>query len=346
MNEKDIIFQVSTGVGGDVGIIILNRLKALNALSLEMLQQMTVKMQAWERDDSIKAVIIKSASDRVFCAGGDIRFIYQNRHQDFSQPHPYFKTEYELNKFLYHFKKPYIALCDGLTLGGGVGISIHGTHRIVTNHLSWAMPETKIGFFPDVGVSYYLGQCADYFGYYLALSGRTIDASTALELDLVDYVVDSDSLVDLEQRIINTEFGHNVNKSVNKIISRYKCQLEQSSLNEHAPMIRRCFSLNSVSAIFDALSLESCDWAKSLLQELKQRSPLSLYVTYNQLNNVVGMSLDEVMAQDTSLVHNFLQGHDFYEGTRALIIDKDNLPVWRPARMEDVTDNMVQMYFC
>ncbi len=346
MDEQDIVFDVAPGVGGDVGVIILNRIKVLNALSFSMLQQMITKMQEWQEDESIKAVIIKSCSAQVFCAGGDIRFIYQNRHQDFSKPHPYFKTEYELNKFLYHFTKPYIALCDGVTMGGGVGISIHGSHRVATNNMTWAMPETKIGFFPDVGVSYYLGQCADYSGYYLALSGRSIDATTALDLDLVDYVVSSESLIDIEQQIINTEFSDKANKSVNKIISGYKCDLNQSNLQEYAPIIRRCFSLNTVPAIFDALSLESCDWANSLFEELKQRSPLSLYVTYSQLNKVVGMSLDEVMAQDTSLVHNFLQGHDFYEGTRALIIDKDNAPTWRPASMDDVTDNMVQTYFC
>jgi enoyl-CoA hydratase len=345
MSDQDISFEVVTGAGGNVGMIVLDRIRVLNALSLSMLQQISVHMSAWQQDDSIKAVIIKSSSARVFCAGGDIRYIYQNRHQDFSKPHPYFKTEYEFNQFLYHFKKPYIALCDGLTMGGGVGISIHGSHRVATDSMTWAMPETKIGFFPDVGVSYYLAKCPDYSGYYLALSGRSIDAATALDLDLVDYVVPSTRLVELEQQIINTHFGQDANKSVDQVIMQFKQAVSPSCLQQYFPLMRRCFSLKSVPEIFSALELECCDWSNRLLDELKQRSPLSLYVTYSQLNKVLGMSIDDVMEQDTSLVHHFLQGHDFYEGTRALIIDKDNAPVWQPASMDDVTDNMVKTYF-
>ena len=302
-------------------------------------------MKQWQDDNKILAVVIKSNSDRAFCAGGDIRSLYQNRHMRFSQPHPFFTVEYEFNRFLYHFKKPYIAFCHGLTMGGGVGVSIHGSHRVACESMVWAMPETKIGFFPDVGVSYYLAKCPDYVGYYLALSGRSIDAETARLLDLVDFIVPQQRWVDCEAKIVSTDLTDAPFKKISRILSGFQVQEQVSHLQEYFPLISRCFSLDTLPAIFNALELEDSEWSQQLLQELYQRAPLSLRITYQQLNRVVGMSLDEVMAQDIGLVHHFLQGHDFYEGTRALIVDKDNAPLWKPERMDQVTETMVESYF-
>jgi enoyl-CoA hydratase len=344
--NQDILFDVQSGVDGNVGVITLNRSKALNALTLSMFEQLSEKMIAWESDASIKAVIIKSSSTRAFCAGGDIRYIYQERVDLSAQPHPFFQIEYQFNQFLHHFKKPYIALCDGITMGGGVGVSIHGSHRVATPNMIWSMPETKIGFFPDVGVSYYLAKCSDYVGYYLALSGRSINAYTAKELGLVDVVVASECLESLESDLVNMEWSDDFLNRVSNLVESYEDANEGDiELQEYFPVIRRCFSQDSVSSIFDALEFEGSDWAISLLEELKQRSPTSLNIAYHQLNRVVGMTLDDVMQQDAVLANHFLQGHDFFEGARALIVEKDNTPAWRPDSIGDVTERMVQAYF-
>jgi enoyl-CoA hydratase len=343
--DQYIVFEEKVVTGGRIGFIILNRPQALNALTYDMLVVLTQKMTQWQGDDTILAVIIKSSSERAFCAGGDIRSLYKYRHLRFNQPHPFFSVEYEFNRFLYHFKKPYVAFCNGMTMGGGVGISIHGSHRIASDSMVWAMPETKIGFFPDVGVSYYLAKCPDFVGYYLALSGHSIDAETARLLGLVDFIVPDQSWALCEEKIVSADLTHAPFKKISRILSSCQSVESLSGLQEYFPLINRCFSLNSLPAIFNALELEDCDWGKQLLVDLYQRAPLSLKITYQQLNRVVGMSLDEVMAQDTGLVHHFLQGHDFYEGARALIVDKDNTPLWKPERMDQVTETMVEHYF-
>jgi enoyl-CoA hydratase len=346
VSENHILFEVKSGHGGDVGVVTLNRPEALNALTLSMLENLQEQMEAWESDDRIKAVIIKSAISKAFCAGGDVRYIYQNRQVDDNNLHPFFEVEYKLNRFLHNFSKPYISFCDGITMGGGVGISIHGSHRVGTMETVWAMPETKIGFFPDVGVSYYLAQCPDFTGYYLALSGRSINAVTALDLGLMDFLVPAESLLLLEQRIIDTPFLDNPYQVVTDVINTCVCgSVDTSSLRSYFPVISRCFSLGSISAIFSALELEGCDWSLALLSELKKRSPLSLNVVFHQLNRVVGMTIEEVMLQDSVLARHFLQGYDFYEGARAVLVDKDNQPLWQPSTLQEVTDKMTKHYF-
>ena len=344
--NQDILFDEREGRSGKIGVITLNRSKVLNALSFAMLEQLLEKMTVWQSDPVVKAVVIKSSSSRAFCAGGDIRDIYRERVDVSTKPHPFFHLEYRFNQFLYHFNKPYIALCDGITMGGGVGVSIHGSHRVATPNMVWSMPETKIGFFPDVGVSFYLAKCPDYVGYYLALSGRSIDAVAAKQLGLVDVVVASDRLASLEDDLVNMEWPEDAIGAVSNLLCSYELSQEaECGIQEYFPVISRCFSLESLNAIFDALEFEGSDWAMSLREEMLQRSPISLSVAYHQLNRVLGMSLDEVMQQDAMLARHFLQGHDFFEGTRALIVDKDNAPTWKPGSIGGVTEGMVKAYF-
>ena len=229
-------------------------------------------------------------------------------------------------------------------MGGGVGISVHGSHRVVTERCQWAMPETKIGFFPDVGVSYHLARCPEMVGYYLALSGRSIPAACAHEFGLADAVVDASHLGELEQALYATELCGDVNTVLSDVISHFMTP-SVSLLAEYYPKIRRCFSMCSVAGIIEALALEGDDWSDALIAELNERSPTSLAVTFAQLNRAINFELNEVIQQDAVLANHFLQQPDLFEGVRALLIDKDGQPKWTPATLTAVQPERVEDYF-
>jgi enoyl-CoA hydratase len=328
-----------------VGIITLNRPEALNALSLPMLEAIYAQLQVWAVQRDIQAVIINSTSAKAFCAGGDIRAIYEAKQYQTSVDASYFELEYQLNQCIYEYPKPYIALLDGITMGGGVGLSTHASHTVASEKLVWAMPETLIGFFTDVGAAYWLSRCEDNAGYYAALSGRSLDVSAAHEMGLVDYYVSSSHLMELEQALCSSDFGEDPHARVTEVISHFIEPPKVSTLSEYYPLIRRCFSLNTVADIIEALSVESCAWADALVADLQQRSPTSLTVVFAMLNRAVNLKFSEVMRQDLTLVRHFLEESNFYEGIRAQIIDKDRNPVWQPSALEEVTAEYVERHF-
>lgn len=344
IDTSDILFEEYPGEAGNLGMITLSRPKALNSLSHQMIHAIHAQLQGWEKDDSIKAVIIKAVEGRAFCAGGDIRLTYDRYHrQDPALTH-YFRDEYQLNRFIFHFPKPYIALLDGITMGGGVGVSLHGSHRVATDNLLFAMPETGIGFFPDVGGTYFLPRLVNKFGYYLGLTGARIGCDDAVELGLAHLKVDSVSLGDIIQAIANQPFGDDANLAVTRVLEGYQLPV-QSELFNHMEAIESCFSEVTLESIQQALHHSQDDLCKAAADMLAKKSPTSLKVTLRALNEGASYDFDTCMKHEYRLVTHFLAEHDFIEGIRAVIIDKDQRPVWQPPTLHEVTREMVDAYF-
>lgn len=314
--------------GKKLGVIYLNRPRALNALSKAMFVSLKAQLVQWQDDASIKAVLVKSNSDRAFCAGGDVRAVYDNRHASLQEKMIYFELEYSINQIIYHYKKPYIAFLDGITMGGGVGISWHGSHCIATENLVWAMPETRIGLFPDVGASYPLAKLDHAFGVYLALTGNSIDLIDACAFGVIKHAVKQADLEALETAIIHADLGdQNGKDKVTQLVNQVSFLPAPSPLYEKRVDIEVAFYQSSLSEVKKELAA-SGEWGEAIIQVLATRSPTSLAMTFERMQRARSMSFDEVIAMDLSSVSDCLTGHDFYEGVRAAIVDKDHNPVW------------------
>lgn len=341
MMSEEILFEQV----GQIGLITLNRPSALNALSMSMLLAMQSQLQEWKTDDGVKAVVLRSSSANAFCAGGDVRWVYNaGKVQDADQSR-FFWHEYRLNHFIHEFGKPYISLLDGLTMGGGVGISLHGSHPVASEHFVFAMPETGIGFFPDIGASFLLNRCPGALGNYLGLTGNRLGPQDAKKAGLVKALVPSNHMPDLLQDLINEEWSQEPHDCVDACLAKYTelYAFEEKSLIN--PAIDSCFSKQTVEWIRDALETVEGRWAIGVDSILNAKSPLSLKVTLAQLQKAKGLSLADCLKMDYGLVKHFLADNDFYEGIRALLIDKDKTPHWQPSRLELVKDEVVAGYF-
>jgi enoyl-CoA hydratase len=342
----DIIFSELPGKQGDLGLIVLNRPKALNALTEHMFLAMHDKLHKWEKSPKIKGVVIRGAGDRAFCAGGDIRHVYEQRDEPLEKKRKIFWEEYRLNQRIFHFSKPYIAFLDGITMGGGAGVSINGSHRIATEKLSFAMPETTIGFFPDVGASYFLPRCPGKMGLYLGLSGRSINAADACFLKLTNYYIPSNYLDEVLQALIEKPFiNSTAHVAVNEILESFSASPGEADLVDHCDLIGHCFARNTIEEILQALDESDDEWCRELAVQISSKSPTSLKVVLEEMKRGEVLDFDACMQMEYRLVNHFLQGHDFYEGIRAAIIDKDRDPHWKPSELSEVTAAMVDNYF-
>jgi len=325
-------------------VVTLNRPRALNALTLAMCEALGAGLRAWQADPAVHAVLIKGEGERAFCAGGDIRWI----HEVLTTQGPeaavgFYAVEYPMNARLHHFPKPWIALLDGIVMGGGVGVSVHGSHRVATGRTVLAMPETGIGFFPDVGATYVLPRLPGALGMDLGLTGRRLGAADCLACGLATHHVSSDRLGDLEQALAAADLSGDAHAAVDAVLEGFCSSPEGGELPAQRPMIDACFGRDDLAAVMEALAAESSGWGRRRLEELATKSPTSLAVTLRQLRTGRTLAFDDAMRLEYRLVHRFMVGHDFREGVRALIIDKDNRPAWRPARLEDVAE--VEAYF-
>ena len=334
MLDEPIDFRVKPAYRGVIGHIVLNRPQRLNALNHTMCRQLCEQLLAWQADDEVVAVIIKAAGDRAFCAGGDLRAIYDQRQTALAEMYDFFYDEYRLNAIIHHFSKPYIAFLDGITMGGGAGASVHGQYRIGTERLVFAMPETKIGFFPDVGVCSVLAQCPNHLGLYLALSGRSIDHHFARYLGIVTHLIHSSDLSLLEERL---HISSDIHQVLNEVV-----QLPASVTWDADAMQALSLQLTAPSliALFEALETGS-DCQQMLVQALRQCSPTSLAVTFRHYHLAAHTSFDETLRRDYNIAQHFLTQKDFYEGIRTTLIDRDAQPCWQPMP----TDNMLDVYF-
>jgi enoyl-CoA hydratase len=312
---------------GGAGVIVLNRPKALNALTLTMVRMMAAALDHWERDPAVTRVVLRGAGEKAFSAGGDIRRLYDlGRTGDHAAQLTFWREEYQLNERIRSYPKPVVALIDGIVMGGGVGVSINAAHRVAGERFVFAMPEVGIGFFPDVGGTYFLPRLPHRAGVYFALTGLRAKAGDALAFGLVQTFVPSAAFGDLAGAL---EDG----APVEATLARFAAEPEPSALMAEAGGIEASFSLSSREAILDALAgadREGFAFARAALAAMREKSPTSQAIALRQM--ALGATLDfhEALRVEFRIVSHICRGHDFYEGVRAVIVDKDNRPEWRP----------------
>jgi len=325
---------------GGIGRVTLNRPRALNALTADMALEFDETLVDWAADDGVAAVVIAGAGERAFCAGGDIRALYAALERPGDPlPRDFYWHEYRLNHRIHAFAKPYVALVDGVVMGGGVGVSIHGSHRVLTERSLFAMPETGIGLFPDVGMTHVLPRMPGRLGLYLGLTGARLRAADALYCGVGTHYAPSARLDDLVTALA-ADPG-----DVDAIVAGFATDPGPPPLAAHRPLIDRCFAGESVEAILASLAAEPGDWAAETLATLRSKSPASLKVTHRQITRGAGLDFAACMRLEFRLSQHFCAGHDFAEGIRAVVIDKDGAPKWKPARLAEVSDADVEAYF-
>ncbi|GGI54808.1 enoyl-CoA hydratase/isomerase family protein [Oxalicibacterium solurbis] len=341
-----------TDQAGPVGVVSLNRAQALNALSLEMIRGLNAALSSWLQDSHIQAALIESVSPKAFCAGGDLRFFYEIFCNAGMANSPlleaFFTEEYTLNHLIHHYHKPYIALLNGLVMGGGMGISQSSSPlrlRIVTEQTRMAMPEVNIGLFPDVGGSYFLSRMPGETGTWLALTGETIGAADALHTGLADIFVPSDTLPALRDMLQARDTDHI--HAARHFCAPFEEKVDTNSgtLARHRQLIDKHFSLDSVQDIMHSLADGADPFARHTAETMRRRSPLLLCVTLEQLRRGRTMTIAECLRMERTMMHHCFEHPDAMEGIRAAIIDKDNRPQWQPATIEEVSEDMVQRFF-
>lgn len=346
---------------GGMGLITLNRPRALNALSLTMIRDLTATLLAWRDDASVQAVAIRgmgkdpsvpagSAPFGAFCAGGDIRFFHQAALAGNPELEDFFTEEYALNHLIHRYPKPYVAFMDGIVMGGGMGISGHGAKsslRIVTERTKMAMPETNIGLFPDVGGGWFLARCPGRLGEYLALTGQVIGGGDAVAAGLADLCVASGDLPGLWQQLEDDGVD-----AVTRLRTRVgpAAPSAATSLTGRQGLIDGYFGLERVGAIVQALERDELPWAVETAALLRARSPLMLHVVLEQVRRARELTLADDLRMERDMVRRAFHlrpgpASETVEGIRALAVDKDHSPKWNPARIEEVTAEMVEPFF-
>ena len=334
MSQPPVLFEVS----GHAGVITLNRPPALNALTLAMVEDMSATLHRWADDDAVRHVVIRASGDKAFCAGGDIRALYDWGRAKDPMVFRFFRGEYLLDTMIKRYPKPYVALVDGIVMGGGVGVSVHGSHRVASERLVFAMPETGIGFFPDVGGTYFLPRLPGEAGMYFGLSGERCRTSDALYAGIATHHVPSARLGELTQALT-------LSGDVDECLQRFAAEPSPAKLSQQQSDIGRHFGRDSVEAILAGLDADASDWAQKTAATLRSKSPTSLKVAFRQLREGRKRDFEECMHLEYRIVHRIVGGHDFYEGTRAVVIDKDQKPRWCPASLDEVSEADVAAYF-
>jgi enoyl-CoA hydratase len=335
-NDTDVILEEINGLG----LIRLNRPQSLNALTKDMLNCLNNTLAKWSGREEIEAVLTRG--DRAFCAGGDVKAMCSDQATS-DERAAFCRVEYSYNRRLFRFSKPHIALMDGVTMGGGLGISVHGSHRVVTERTLCAMPETGIGLFPDIGASYVLPRCPGMVGLYLALTGVSLNAADSLYAGLATHTVPSQKLGVLEEALISA--GSLDRDEVEKIISCFSEDLGRAQLDELQTVIDRCFDADSVEEILVNLNRDGSQWARDTAAAINRKSPTSLKIAFRQMREGAGLSFEACMTMEFRLARHCIESHDFHEGVRAVLIDRDNAPAWRPAKLVDVRSADVDSYF-
>lgn len=334
---------------GGLGLVTLNRPKALNTLSLAMYRVFDPQLVAWGRDEDVQALVVRGAGDRAFCAGGDVRAIYEARRQpqgsgDYKAD--FFREEYCLIERVHRFPKPYLALVDGITMGGGCGISINGSYRIASERTLFAMPEVHIGLFPDVGASRFLNLCPGHIGRYLAFTGTRIRAADALYCGFATHYIPHERMAQFIDALAALAWSPSQRRQqIDDIIGRFAADPGPATLPGLQADIDRCFSGDSLEAIVETLRQEEAAWAKEALASIERASPVSLKITFRQLQLGRGMSIEEALALEYRMTQHVMQGHDFFEGIRALLVERDNQPRWQHGSLAEVGEDEVASYF-
>ena len=324
---------------GAAGLVTLNRPEALNAITSGMVHGLAQALDAWEADPEVTRVVVKGAGGKAFSAGGDIRALYlagrEGRHEEALA---FWRSEYLLNIRIKRYPKPYIALIDGIVMGGGVGLSLHGSHRVAGERYRFAMPEVGIGFFPDVGATWALPRLPGETGMYLALTGERVGNGDAGTLGLATHTVPSAALAEVEERLIAGE-------PVDGLLSALATAVAGGPIAAERPAIDRCFAGGTVDAILDGLDRDGSPFATATAATIRSKAPSSVRIAFEQVRRGRDLTFEAAMATEFRIVSRILAGPDFYEGVRAAIIDKDGRPRWRDASLADVDEAWVQSHF-
>ena len=341
--------EILTSVSSGLARITLNKPETLHALNTHMCRNMTQALLAWWHDADVRVVMIDhQPGTRGFCAGGDIRMLAESGKGDGRAAREFFYTEYQLNHLLFTYPKPVVALIDGVTMGGGVGISMPAKFRIATENTTYAMPETGIGLFPDVGGGWYLPRKPGAIGMWLALTGARLKAADCLIAGIATHHMPTEILAAARAQIAGAAQTHEPERALESGLDALSegAGRPKELTPENIERINRIFALDSVEAIFAALEADGSDWAKTQLANLQTKSPQTLKVAFRQLRQGAMMaSFADEMRQEYRIGARVVQRHDFIEGVRALIVDKDNKPVWNPPTLADATDAILDEIF-
>jgi enoyl-CoA hydratase/carnithine racemase len=325
---------------GPVGRLRLNRPAALHALNKGMCDAVLAALEAWRTDDAVRVVVIDHASGRGFCAGGDIRMLAQSGAADGAEARAFFHAEYRMNHRLFTFAKPIVAFMDGITMGGGVGISLPARYRVATENTRLAMPETGIGLFPDVGGGWYLSRLPGRTGQFLALTGHRLDGAECLALGLATHYLPAERLEEAKRQI-GEEPG-----AIAAVLDALAVPPPEARVLAHRDAIDKLFAADTLEEVLAALEADPGEWAQQQLAILRTRSPLSCKVSLRLLREGAAMaSFADEMRQEYVVATRVVQRHDFAEGVRAVIVDKDNAPRWEPATAEGVTEHVLDQIF-
>ncbi len=336
---------VEVRVENGIGRITLNRPKALNALTTAMCALMADTLRKWADDDAVKIVMIDhEEGTRGFCAGGDVRSVARSGRGDGREAAEFFATEYRLNALIKRFPKPYVAVMDGITMGGGVGISVHGSHRIATERTVFAMPETGIGLFPDIGGCWFLPRLDGELGTWLALTGAQLKSADVLAAGIATHFVRD--VATMKQAVLTGDYSGDARARLDAILARFSERAGTPSYAEHRESINRCFAKATVTDIIIALKMDDTEWSQDQADILAHRSPLSMSVSLKALREGAGMaSFEDDMRMEYRIACRITRSHDFLEGVRAVLEDKDNRPRWDPISLCHVKPEMIDRMF-
>ncbi|MGE7876658.1 enoyl-CoA hydratase/isomerase family protein [Peribacillus muralis] len=342
----EVVFSVNQN---GVAIIVLNRPKALNSLSHEMVRAIGEQVMKWKADRNVSIVIIKGAGPKGLCAGGDIKTLYEARSSETAmrKAEDFFEVEYETDMAIHQFPKPIIAYLDGIVMGGGVGLTYGASHRIVTERTKWSMPEMNIGFFPDVGAAYFLNKAPGHSGLYLALTAPVIQAPDVLYMNGADIFMKNEAMQLFNEKVEHTDWSKvKVDEKLNQLIDEYRTQTSHvSKLASFQKEIDQHFAFETVEGILQSLERGGSDFCTKTKEQLLAKSPFSLKITLKQLNDGKNKTLKECFATDLLLAKNFLKHGDFYEGVRSILIDRDQSPDYQYKHVSEVTADMVDDFF-
>ncbi|GAK10407.1 3-hydroxyisobutyryl-CoA hydrolase [Geomicrobium sp. JCM 19039] len=325
----------------------LDRPKAIGSLNHEMVQTIQEQLEHWKNDDHVKVILLKGNSEKGFCAGGDIKTLANanKSDEDFERARQFFLDEYALDADIANYKKPIVALLHGVVMGGGVGLSQGASHRIVTHNTKWAMPEMNIGFFPDVGASYYLNQAPGYSGTYLALTAKVIPAEDVLYIGAADFYVDDVTRVEETLRSKNWMNIDAPRETLDQLLKDVSEEPKPSALAAKQTLIDEFFHLHQVEDIVKKLRDDGGEFATKTADTLESKSPVSLKVTLRHMLESTHQPLEKVLEADATLAINFLKADDFYRGVESVLIKKDNNPQYTYRTLEEVREDVVDQYF-
>lgn len=326
---------------GNLGLITLNRPESLNALNTQMCKDITNALLDWEKDDNIKAILVKGAGERAFCAGGDIIMLHNSGRDKTYEAENFWRTEYALNELIHSYPKPYIALIDGITMGGGVGLSVHGKYRIAGSKTIFAMPETGIGYFPDVGGTYFLPRLGRGIGNWMGLTGARIDGAMACKIGVATHYIESQKHNDLISALSGSQLEGSF-EQIEEILSEICINAPKI---DDLPQALNCFDNDDLAQIINCLEDSNDEWAIAQLKAIKTKSPIALCVTLLAMKKGGFLSFREAMIRELDLSLNFLKSRDFYEGIRAQVIDKDRDPKWEYNDISQINDEIIAQFF-